>query len=101
MSVLEKRCYGGWKNHVEMTFSLKQLFVRGFPGLYGGTGMEQHHRIALWRKMGMDVHLIPAWDCLREQQMVLPLYECDAFGYNNRPELTQNYQGFVSLPQNT
>lgn len=53
-----------------MSQSIQRLFVHGFPGKYGGAGTELHHQIIIWRKMGMEVHLIPPWDCLRE-----PLYE--------------------------
>lgn len=40
----------------------KRLFVAGFPGLYGGAGMELLHQIYLWRHMGLEVHLIPTND---------------------------------------
>jgi len=36
-----------------------KVYVYGFPGLYGGAGTELHHQIIVWRKMGMDVHIIP------------------------------------------
>ncbi len=70
-----------------MTSGLKRLYVHGFPSLYGGASAELHHRVILRRKMGTEVHLIPAWDCLRKQQvaeddsaMAPTLYEYDAFG---------------------
>lgn len=53
-----------------MSKSIQKLFVHGFPGKYGGAGTELHHQIILWRKMGVEVHLIPSGDCFRE-----PLYE--------------------------
>lgn len=37
-----------------------RLFVYGYPGLYGGAGTELHHQIRCWRRMGVDVHIIPA-----------------------------------------
>lgn len=37
----------------------KTLFVYGFPSLYGGAGTELHHQIAIWRDLGMEVHIIP------------------------------------------
>lgn len=49
-----------------MSRSIQKVFVHGFPGKYGGAGTELHHQIIIWRKMGMEVHLIPPWDCFRE-----------------------------------
>lgn len=45
---------------------INRIFVHGFPGLYGGAGTELHHQIRLWRKMGVEVHLIPSWDAHAE-----------------------------------
>ena len=45
-----------------MSSPIKRLFVNGFPSLYGGAGTELHHQIIVWRKMGVEVHLIPSWD---------------------------------------
>lgn len=53
-----------------MSKEIKKIFVTGFPSLYGGAGTELHHQIIVWRKLGLEVHLIPSWECLRE-----PLYE--------------------------
>lgn len=52
-----------------MNKDLKKIFVFGFPGSYGGAVTEMHHQILLWRRMGMAVHLIPAWSPKEE-----PLY---------------------------
>ena len=36
------------------------IYVYGFPGLYGGAGTELHHQIITWCKMGgITTHLIP------------------------------------------
>lgn len=45
-----------------MSRALKRIFVHGFPSLYGGAGTELHHQMIVWRKMGMEVHLIPTGD---------------------------------------
>lgn len=37
----------------------KPIFIYGFPGLYGGAGTELHHQILIWKKMDLDVHIIP------------------------------------------
>lgn len=52
-----------------MSIPIKRLFVNGFPSLYGGAGTELHHQILVWRKLGVEVHLIPSWDYHKE-----PLY---------------------------
>lgn len=35
------------------------LYVAGFPSLYGGAGAELYHQLKIWRRMGVQVHLIP------------------------------------------
>jgi len=37
-----------------------EVYVHGFPGLYGGAGTELHHQIIAWRRMNLGVHLIPS-----------------------------------------
>ena len=37
----------------------KKIYIYGFPGLYGGAGTELHHQIIIWKKMNLDVHIIP------------------------------------------
>lgn len=56
-----------------MNSSLKRLFVNGFPSLYGGAGTELHHQILLWRKMGVEVHLIPTGDGYRNERLYLEM----------------------------
>jgi len=38
-----------------------KLFVIGYPGEMGGANTEAWHTIKLWRRFGVDVHLIPTW----------------------------------------
>lgn len=45
---------------------MKRIFVYGFPGLYGGASTELHHQIIVWRRMEVDVHLIPMWNSAGE-----------------------------------
>lgn len=56
-----------------MSRALKRLFVLGFPGYYGGAGTELHHQIIVWRKMGMEVHLIPTGDWSGQETMLLEM----------------------------
>ncbi|WP_418384178.1 glycosyltransferase [Akkermansia sp.] len=56
-----------------MNATLKRIFVFGFPGMYGGAATEMHHQIILWLDMGVEVHLIPAWNPQCEE--LLPVME--------------------------
>lgn len=37
-----------------------KIFVIGFPSCYGGAGQELHHQIIVWRKIDLEVNLIPS-----------------------------------------
>ncbi|WP_425619235.1 glycosyltransferase [Anatilimnocola sp. NA78] len=39
------------------------MFLLGYPGDLGGANTEAWHTIKLWRRLGLDVHLIPTWGC--------------------------------------
>lgn len=38
-----------------------RLFLMGYPGDLGGACTEAWHSIKIWRRFGVDVHLIPTW----------------------------------------
>lgn len=38
-----------------------RVFLIGYPGDMGGANTEAWHTIKLWRRFGVDVHLIPTW----------------------------------------
>jgi len=38
-----------------------KVFLVGYPGEMGGANTEAWHTIKLWRRFGVDVHLIPTW----------------------------------------
>jgi hypothetical protein len=40
-----------------------ELWVAGFPSYYGGADTELDHNIDLWRRFGVDVHLVPMGGC--------------------------------------
>jgi glycosyltransferase involved in cell wall biosynthesis len=40
----------------------RELWVAGFPGYCGGANTELDHNIDLWRRFGVDVHLVPMGD---------------------------------------
>jgi glycosyltransferase involved in cell wall biosynthesis len=37
----------------------QEVWVAGFPSYYGGADTELDHNIDLWRRFGVDVHLVP------------------------------------------
>ena len=52
---------------------MKNLFIVGFPGLYGGAGTELHHQIILWSKAFQKIKLfiIPTFNGYKNE----PLYK--------------------------
>jgi len=38
-----------------------RVFLIGYPGEMGGANTEAWHTVKLWRRMGLDVQLIPTW----------------------------------------
>jgi len=40
-----------------------RIYLIGYPGDLGGACTEAWHTIKLWRRFGVDVHLIPTWQC--------------------------------------
>lgn len=39
----------------------RPVFVVGYPGDVGGANTECWHTVRLWRRFGLEVHLIPTW----------------------------------------
>lgn len=50
---------------------MSRLFVHGFPSWYGGAASELYHQIKCWRKMAMEVHIIPTMEGSENE----PLYQ--------------------------
>ncbi|MDR1963554.1 MAG: glycosyltransferase [Planctomycetaceae bacterium] len=40
---------------------MRKVFIFGYPGDMGGANTECWHTVKLWRKYGIDVHLVPTW----------------------------------------
>jgi len=40
-----------------------KIFLMGYPGDLGGACTEAWHTVKLWRRFGVDVHLVPTWGC--------------------------------------
>lgn len=38
-----------------------RVFLIGYPGKMGGANTEALHTVKLWRRFGVDVHLVPTW----------------------------------------
>lgn len=38
-----------------------QVFLMGYPGDLGGACTEAWHTVKIWRRFGVEVHLIPTW----------------------------------------
>ena len=45
-----------------MSTQIKRVFGNGFLCLYGGAGTELHQQIIVWRKLGMEIHLVSSWN---------------------------------------
>jgi glycosyltransferase involved in cell wall biosynthesis len=44
----------------------KSVGIVGFPGLYGGAGVELDSQMTLWAQMGLELHIVPAWNPQQE-----------------------------------
>lgn len=51
-----------------------KLGIVGFPGLYGGAGVELDSQMTLWHEMGIEMHLIPTGDPKLEPLFKRTLY---------------------------
>ncbi|CAJ0858052.1 hypothetical protein AMST5_01081 [freshwater sediment metagenome] len=40
----------------------REIWVAGYPSVYGGADTELDHNIDLWRRFGIEVHLVPMPD---------------------------------------
>jgi len=52
-----------------------KIYLMGYPGDLGGACTEAWHTVKLWRRFGVDVHLIPTWGCSSKWQE-----RCDQLG---------------------
>lgn len=50
-----------------------EVYVYGFPGLYGGAGTELHHQILAWLKMGLRIHIIPTNGAYKGEPLYQPM----------------------------
>lgn len=50
-------------NRAESAGHVSRIFLVGYPGKMGGANTEALHTIRLWKAAGMEVNLIPTWNC--------------------------------------
>ena len=53
---------------------MTKIGVIGFPGLYGGAGVELDSQITLWHEMGIEVNVVPTNDPEKEPLLNKTLY---------------------------
>lgn len=52
---------GVCKDRQPSTGDKPRVFLAGYPSDIGGANTEAWHLVRLWRKLGIEVHLIPTW----------------------------------------
>lgn len=62
-----------------------ELWVAGYPSLYGGADLELDHNIDLWRHYGVEVHLVPMFGCDRQMAAFCHERGCTTHAY--RPDI--------------
>lgn len=63
-------------HRTERLRAIPRIFLIGYPGQMGGANTECFHLLALWKKMGLEVNLVPTWTCDPHTRAQL-----DALGY--------------------
>lgn len=49
---------------------MTKLGVIGFPGNYGGASVELDCQLTIWKKMGIELHIIPTYDVSNEPLLI-------------------------------
>jgi hypothetical protein len=73
-----------------------RVFLIGYPGEMGGACTEAWHTVKMWRRFGVEVHLIPTWDC--DQRWRTRLDELGCTTHTVRPEDWENVPGLAGTP---
>lgn len=73
-----------------------RVFLIGYPGEMGGACTEAWHTIKLWRRFGVDVHLIPTWGC--DQRWRTRVDELGCTTHTVRPEDLEKVPGLAGSP---
>jgi hypothetical protein len=73
-----------------------RVFLIGYPGEMGGANTEAWHTIKLWRRFGVEVHLIPTWGGDERWQAKLDALGCTT--HRTRPEDLERVPGLAGTP---
>lgn len=60
----------------------KELWVAGYPSTVGGADTELDHNIDLWRRYGVEVHLVPLFGCDAKMQALCEARGCTTHQYH-------------------
>jgi len=61
---------------------VRELWVAGYPSLFGGADTELDHNIDLWRQSGVEVHLVPMFGCDPAMRRLCDLRGCITHEYS-------------------
>jgi Glycosyl transferases group 1 len=73
-----------------------RVFLIGYPGEMGGANTEAWHTVKLWRRFGVDVHLIPTWAADERWRSRLDALGCTT--HQVRPEDLECAPGLAGTP---
>ncbi len=73
-----------------------RVFLIGYPGEMGGANTEAWHTIKLWRRAGIEVHLIPTWG--RDDVWRRRLAGLGCKTHHVRPEDLERVPGLAGSP---
>lgn len=73
-----------------------KVFFIGYPGEMGGACTEAWHTIKLWRRFGMEVHLIPTWGNAGPWQGKLDALGC--ITHFAQPDQLEQVSGLAGSP---
>lgn len=73
-----------------------RVYLIGYPGDMGGANTEAWHTIKLWRRAGLDIHLVPTWGGDDHWQAKLDALGCTT--HRTRPEDLERVPGLAGSP---
>ena len=73
-----------------------RVFLIGYPGEMGGANTEAWHTVKLWRAFGVEVHLIPTWNCEQKWRDRVDALGCAT--HQVRPEDLASVPGIAGSP---
>lgn len=73
-----------------------RVFLIGYPGEMGGANTEAWHTVKLWRRYGVEVHLIPTWG--RDDRWRARLDAIGCTTHHVRPDDLEGVPGLAGSP---